>query len=170
MKAKFSIYLSFLVPISWSWVLDSDQKNKYVYTSGGNFFDHPVSGLSLRDRMRCLVIWEVLSRAAIPSHRKKPVEVTDEVPAGCLLGKVFRACATGSRPQGRTRTCCRDHISQLAWEQLVLLRLLPVHNLCYFYTHLKNLWPPFAPCMVELLSRKILLPTRWSYFIIGKCW
>lgn len=128
------------------------------------FFDHPVSGLSLRDRMRCLVIWEVLSRAAIPSHRKKPVEVTDEVPAGCLLGKVFRACATGSRPQGRTRTCCRDHISQLAWEQLVLLRLVPVHNLCYFYTHLKKSVTPICPMDGGTIIQKDITPNRMELF------
>jgi len=81
-----------------------------------------VSGLSLRDGVRSLVIREGLGvellLLRIEMSQMRWLRQLVRMPPRRLLGEVFRACPTGRRPRGRPRTRWRDYVSWLAWEHL----------------------------------------------------
>ena len=85
-------------------------------------FLHRVAGLSLRDRVRSLVIWEELGvdplLLCVERSQMKWLGHLIRMPPGRLPGEVFRARPTGRRPRGRPRTRWRDYVSRLAWECL----------------------------------------------------
>lgn len=61
-----------------------------------------VAGLSLRGRVRSLVIWEFHCSSTLNSHLRWFSHLP-LIPPGCLLGGVFRACPTGRRRWVRPR-------------------------------------------------------------------
>ncbi|KAK0146650.1 putative uncharacterized transposon-derived protein F52C9.6 [Merluccius polli] len=85
-----------------------------------------VAGLSLRDRVRSLVIREDLGvdplLLRVERSQMRWLGHLVRMPPGHLPGEVFRACPTGRRPRGRPRTRWRDYVSRLAWERLGIPR------------------------------------------------
>ncbi|TWW63643.1 hypothetical protein D4764_03G0006510 [Takifugu flavidus] len=81
-----------------------------------------VAGLSLRDRVRSSAIREELGveplLLCIERSQMRCLGHLVRMPPGHLPGEVFRACPSGRRPPGRTRTRWRDYVSRLVWERL----------------------------------------------------
>ncbi|PWA16842.1 hypothetical protein CCH79_00012754 [Gambusia affinis] len=131
-KAKLSIYWSLYVPTLIyghelgmvneiaDWIMTEKTRSQIQLAKMG--FLCRVSGLSLRDRVRSLVIREGLRVEPLLLHVKRSqlrwLGCLLRLPFGRLPGEVFQACPTGRRPKGRPRTRWRDYVSWLAWERL----------------------------------------------------
>ncbi|KAK3506410.1 hypothetical protein QTP70_009330 [Hemibagrus guttatus] len=123
-KAKLSIYQSIYVPtltyVHELWVM-TERVRSQIQAAEMSFLRR-VSGRSLRDRVRSSVTREELGVEPLLLHIERGqlrwLRHLFRMPPGRLPGEVFRACPTGTRPQGRPRTRWRDHVSRLAWERL----------------------------------------------------
>ena len=97
----------------------------YMIQAAKMGFLRRVSGLSLRDRMRSLVIRKGLGveplLLRIERSQMRWLGHLVRIPPGRLPGEVFRARPTGRRPRGRPRTRWRDFVSRLTWERLGVL-------------------------------------------------
>ncbi|KAK3571544.1 hypothetical protein QTP86_013177 [Hemibagrus guttatus] len=75
-----------------------------------------VAGRSLRDRVRSSVTREELGVEPLLLHIERGqlrwLGHLFRMPPGRLPGEVFRACPTGKRPRGRSRTRWRDYVSR----------------------------------------------------------
>ena len=120
-KTKLSIYQSIYVPaLTYGhelWVMTERTRSR-VRAAKMSF----LAGLSLRDRVRSLVIREELGvdplLLRVERSQMRWLRHLVRMPPGRLPGEVFRARPTGRRPRGRRRTCWRDYVSRLAWECL----------------------------------------------------
>ena len=123
-KAKLSIYWSIYVPnLTYGhelWIV-TERTRLRIQAAEMGFFRR-VSGLSLRDRVRSLVIREGLRveplLLCIERSQMRWLGHLVRISPGRLSGEVFRARPTGRRSWERPRTRWRDYVSRLAWERL----------------------------------------------------
>ncbi|KAK3571285.1 hypothetical protein QTP86_005921 [Hemibagrus guttatus] len=123
-KAKLSIYQSIYVPtLTYGhelWVMTERVRSR-IQAAEMSFLRR-VAGHSLRDRVRSAITREELKVELLLLHIERGqlrwLGHLFRMPPGRLPGKVFRACPTRKRPQGRPRTRWRDYVSRLAWERL----------------------------------------------------
>ncbi|KAK0137883.1 putative RNA-directed DNA polymerase from transposon X-element [Merluccius polli] len=109
-KAKLSIYQSIFVPaLTYGhelWVVT--QRTRSRVQAAEMSFLRRVAGLSLRDRVRSLVIWEELGvdpiLLRVERSQMRWLGHLVRMPPGRLPGEVFRARPTGRRPRGRPKT------------------------------------------------------------------
>uniref|UniRef100_A0A8C6M1L2 Reverse transcriptase domain-containing protein n=1 Tax=Nothobranchius furzeri TaxID=105023 RepID=A0A8C6M1L2_NOTFU len=123
-KAKLSFYRSIYVPtLTYGyelWVVTERTRSR-IQAAEMSFLRR-VAGLSLRDRVRSLVIREGLGvdplLLYIERSQLRWLGHLVRMPPGRLPGEVFRAHPTGRRPKSRPRTQWRDYVSHLARERL----------------------------------------------------
>ncbi|KAK0142304.1 LanC-like protein 2 [Merluccius polli] len=117
-KAKLSIYQSIYVPaLTYGhelWVMTERTRSR-VQAAEMSFLRR-VAGLSLRDRVRSLVIREELGvdplLLRVERSQMRWLGHLVRMPPGRLPGEVFRARPTGRRPRGRPSTRWRDYSTQ----------------------------------------------------------